>query len=244
MIKLITKKANVSTEPETNYIPVYEGNARYRDEYGKYIPIITKKYYKKLIKRDSTFKLIGDTDFNKAGHKNGIIINGIRYRVKRKNPLKKCIGYIVCENKSIIRIVKSVEWPKTCISALLIAAIGFTGFTYLNSDGTWDMMLNKATSKSDFRDNFNYSDQVVSSESSIEISNNTYNPVTLQYILYSDGVKIYDTGILEPGESADLLYQVYFDSGTYNLTCETIAKSLDGLSVVSNNSQEFKLTVR
>lgn len=220
------------------------GDARYRDDYGNWFPLLTKEALKELIKKDKDIKIVGDTTLNKASKKCGIVIKGVRYNVSRKNHLNKCLGYIACDNGTIIRLTKSMEWPKILLSAIAIAIIGFTGFKYVNSNGTLEMMLNKVTSKSDFRDNFNYSDQTVSYDSYIEIGNNTYNPVTLQYIVYNNGIKVYDTGELKPGDSTNFIYRVYFNKGTYNLKCETIAKSLDGLNIISDNTKDFKLTVK
>lgn len=244
---MITKKISNIFKGEKiqgNFLAIQSGDRRCRDEYGKWFPLLSHRAVKELLKADSEFKIIGDTSLNKANRRTGVIINGFRYNVDKKRLLRKCLGYIPCENKTIIRLTKSLEFPKLAISFVMIVMIGFIGFYYLNTDGTFEMMLNKVASNAEFRDSFNYSDQVVSADNSIEISNNTYNPVTLQYMIYSNSLKVFDTGLMQPGDKVYLEYKTYFKPGTYDLKIKTIAKSLDGLRVVSNNTEEVKITIK
>lgn len=224
---------------------VKTGTLKYRDDYGNWIPVIQSKDRDSLKKSGITFQYAGDTNLYKA-QKNGnsIIINGFRYKVSRLNPFRKCIGYIITDDKHIVRLTKKIEFPKLIISCILVAALPFFAYRYLNSDDTWNMMLSRVTSTENYRDNFNYSDQTVSVGSYITIQNNSYNPVTLQYILYEDGIKVFDTGELEPGEETNLNYGVYFEEGDHSITCETISKSLDGQTVIDDKKSQFSLNVR
>lgn len=224
---------------------VKTGTLKYRDAYGNWIPIIQNKDRNQLKKSGLLFKYAGDTGLYKAWkNDNSIVINGFRYKVGRLNPFRKCVGYILTDDKHIVRLTKKVEFPKLIVSCILVAALPFFAYRYLNSDDTWNMMLSRVTSTESYRDNFNYSDQTVQIGSYITIQNNSYNPVTLQYILYENGIKVFDTGELEPGEETNLKYGVYFEEGDHSITCETISKSLDGQTVIDDKKSQFNLTVR
>ena len=245
MFDKLLKSKGKHTKKKKRLRAVKTGTIRYRDDYGNWIPVIQNRDRKELKKCGMNFNYVGDTGLYKAWkNDDSIIINGFRYKVGRLNPFKKCIGYIITDDKHLVRLTKKVEFPKLIISCILVAALPFFAYKYLNSDNTWDMMLSRATSSESYRDNFNYSDQTVSLGSYITISNNSYNPVTLQYILYESGVKVFDTGELEPGEESNLKYGVYFETGNHTIDCETIAKSLDGVTVVENKKSQFNLNVR
>ena len=236
--------SNHSQNP-TNYIAVDTGTYRYRDSYGNFIPIIRNNDIDKLRKLGEPVVIVGETNLKRASkRKKGVIIKGLRYNVKKVSKLTPCVGYIITSDKKLIKISRKHETYKFIISLCLVASMAIGAYAYLKSDGTWSMMLNKVASSTDFKDRFNYSNQTVSSESFISIENNEHNPVTLQYILYNGSTKIYDTGTLKPGESTELKYEVYFEKGKHSVVCQTIAKSLDGMTVIYDNSKEFTLTVR
>lgn len=225
-----------------NYTAIQSGDIRYRDEYGKWFMLLSHKATKKLLETDNSFKIIGDTYLNKANKDTGIIINGFRYNISKRNLLRKCIGYIPCDNKSIIRLTKPFELPKVIISLMLILGIALLGFNYLNNDGILEMMLNKVAYNTEFRDSFDYTDRVVILDDTLEIANNTYNPVTLQYIIYDGVNKIFDSGLLRPGDTVLLNYGTYLKAGEHSLKIKTVAKSLDGLKIISNTTKDLKLT--
>ena len=221
------------------------GTRKYRDDYGHWIPIISYIEAKALAKRGYAYKIVGETQLKKAWSKSGgIVINGFRYRVGCINPFSKCIGYIITDDEKIVRLTKKLEWPKLVISLVIVATLPYAAYKYLNSDGTWEVLFNSMQTTTEYRDNFNYDNQVVSRNSSITISNNTYNPATLQYILYENGIKMFDTGILDPGEDEELKYSMYFENGEHNLVCETIATSVDGSRTIEDKKTNFTLTVR
>ena len=221
------------------------GTRKYRDDYGHWIPVISYIEAKALADRGYKYKVVGETSLKKAWSKSvGIVINGFRYRVGLINPFAKCIGYIITDDEKLVRLTKKLEWPKLVISLAAVALMPYAAYKYLNSDGTWEVLFNSMQTTTEYRDNFNYDNQVVSKDSSIKISNNTYNPATLQYILYEDDVKVFDTGILDPGEDEELKYSMYFENGKHNLVCETIATSVDGSRTIEDKKTSFTLTVR
>lgn len=221
------------------------GTRKYRDDYGHWIPVISYIEAKALADRGYKYKVVGETSLKKAWSKSGgIVINGFRYRVGLINPFAKCIGYIITDDEKLVRLTKKLEWPKLVISLATVALMPYAAYKYLNSDGTWEVLFNSMQTTTEYRDNFNYDNQVVSKDSSIKISNNTYNPATLQYILYEDDVKVFDTGILNPGEDEELKYSMYFENGKHNLVCETIATSVDGSRTIEDKKTSFTLTVR
>lgn len=242
MILPLSKSKEIA---QKQFRAVKTGTMKYRDTYGNWIPVIQYRDRDQLKRSGMEFKYAGDTNLYRAQkNRNSIIINGFRYKVSRLNPFRKCIGYILTDDKHIVRLTKKVEFPKLVISCILVAAMPFFAYRYLNSDDTWNLMLSRVTATENYRDNFNYSDQTVQIGSYITVQNNSYNPVTLQYILYENGIKVFDTGELEPGEETSLKYGVYFEEGTHSVTCETISKSLDGQTVIDNKKTQFSLTVR
>lgn len=220
------------------------GTIKYRDDYGNWIAVLQAWDVYNFKKRGMQLKFLGDTQLYRARkNKNSVLVNGFRYRVGMFNPFRKCVGYIVTD-KGLVRLTKKFEFYKLIIGCLAVAIIPIIAYYYLNSDDTWNMMMSRVTSTASYRDNFNYDNQTVQTGSYITISNNSYNPVTLQYILYENGIKIYDTGELEPGEEQNLIYSVYFKPGEHNITCETISKSLDGVTVIEDKKKDMVIQVR
>lgn len=232
-------------EPQEPLFPVYTGTKKYRDDYGKFIPIIQKADLRNLRKNNMKLKVCGETTLKHAGkYDRQIILNNFRYKVKKPQILQKCVGYIVIQDEQVIKLGRKRDMHKLIVQTAMACVIVFAQFSFLNSDGTWDMMWNRAIQSEKYRDNFNYNDQVVNQEDTIKIQNNTYNPGTLQYTIYDGDTKIFDTGTMKPGDELEMKYSVYFNEGQHNLKCETVVKSLDGQQIIDNKTHSFTLNIR